>query len=162
MSFDFSTLVTDRTQADVNRVKQIAEKIKNGTASESELTEFNSAAMKGAYNYTDLNRVTAAMEALKAKLEGYGYSVPGYQYIEPFSESDWPTPGTMTVYLLNVVALRSVFAVMASTPSVPPDMVSLMAEEANNIEKILVDINELLMKSTQVWSYSGELFAGEV
>ena len=82
MSFDFSTLVTDRTQADVNRVKQIAEKIKNGTASESELAEFNSAAMKGAYNYTDLNRVTAAMEALKAKLEGYGYAVPGYQRIK--------------------------------------------------------------------------------
>lgn len=82
MSFDFSTLVTDRTQADVSRVKQIAEKIKNGTASESELAEFNSAAMKGAYNHTDLNRVTAAMEALKAKLEGYGYSVPGYQRIK--------------------------------------------------------------------------------
>lgn len=82
MSFDFSTLVTDRTQADVNRVKQIAEKIKNGTASESELAEFNSAAMKGAYNYTDLNRVTSAMEALKAKLEGYGYNVPGYQRIK--------------------------------------------------------------------------------
>ena len=82
MSFDFSTLVTDRTQADVNRVKQIAEKIKNGTASESELAEFNSAAIKGAYNYTDLNRVTAAMETLKAKLEGYGYAVPGYQRIK--------------------------------------------------------------------------------
>ena len=82
MSFDFSTLVTDRTQADVNRVKQIAEKIKNGTASESELSEFNSASMKGAYNYTDLNRVTAAMEALKTKLEGYGYAVPGYQRIK--------------------------------------------------------------------------------
>lgn len=82
MSFDFTTLITDRTQADVNRVKQIAEKIKNGTASESELAEFNSAAMKGAYNYTDLNRVTAAMEALKAKLQGYGYAVPGYQRIK--------------------------------------------------------------------------------
>lgn len=82
MSFDFSTLVTDRTQADVSRVKQIAEKIKNGTASESELAEFNSAAMKGAYNHTDLNRVTAAMEALKSKLEGYGYNVPGYQRIK--------------------------------------------------------------------------------
>lgn len=82
MSFDFSTLVTDRTQADVSRVKQVAEKIKNGTASESELAEFNNAAMKGAYNYTDLNRVTAAMEALKAKLEGYGYAVPGYQRIK--------------------------------------------------------------------------------
>lgn len=82
MSFDFSTLVTDRTQADVSRVQELASKIRSGTASESDLAEFNSAAMKGAYNYTDLNRVTAAMEALKAKLEGYGYSVPGYQCIK--------------------------------------------------------------------------------
>lgn len=82
MSFDFSTLITDRTYADVSRVQELASKIRSGTASESELAEFNSAAMKGAYNHTDLNRVTAAMEALKAKLEGYGYSVPGYQRIK--------------------------------------------------------------------------------
>lgn len=82
MSFDFSTLVTDRTQTDVDRVKAIAAKIRAGTATEAELSEWNSCAMKGAYNYTDLNRVTAAMEALKAKLEGYGYSVPGYQRIK--------------------------------------------------------------------------------
>lgn len=82
MSFDFSSLITDRTQADVSRVEQISAKIKAGTASESEMAEFNSAAMKGAYNYTDLNRVTAAMDALKAKLEGYGYIVPGYQRIK--------------------------------------------------------------------------------
>lgn len=82
MSFDFSTLITDRTYADVSRVKELSSKIRSGTASESELAEFNSAAMKGAYNYTDLNRVTAAMEALKAKLEGYGYAVPGYQKIK--------------------------------------------------------------------------------
>lgn len=82
MSFDFTTLITDRTQADVDRVKAIAKKIENGTASESELAEFNGAAMKGAYNYTDLNRVTAAMDALKTKLEGYGYAVPGYQRIK--------------------------------------------------------------------------------
>lgn len=75
MSFDFTTLITDRTQADVDRVRELIKKIMVGTASESELAEFNSAAMKGAYNYTDLNRVTAAMEALKSRLEGYGYRV---------------------------------------------------------------------------------------
>ena len=102
MSFDFSTLITDRTQADVTRVKQIAEKIKNGTASESELAEFNSAAMKGAYNYTDLNRVTAAMEALKAKMEGYGYAVPGYQRIKvshPTAGSRLPEGYTELTYI---------------------------------------------------------------
>ena len=82
MAFDFSTLVTDRTQQDVAYVKQLAEKLVTGIATEAEKAEWKSFALKGAYNYTDLNRVTAAMEDLKLRLEGYGYAVPGYQKIE--------------------------------------------------------------------------------
>ena len=150
MSFDFTTLITDRTQADVNRVKQIAEKIENGTASESELAEFNSAAIKGAYNYTDLNRVTAAMEALKAKLEGYGYAVPGYQVVPidgkrtVWIEEDSPTPGQMQTYLGNVSAVRAVLDMLATTPDVPPDMVALTVQDANDIEQILFDVEKVI------------------
>lgn len=50
MSFDFSTLVTDRLQSDVD--------------------ERNA---KGTYNAVDLNRVTAAMEALDEMFRAYGY-----------------------------------------------------------------------------------------
>lgn len=82
MAFDFSTLVTDRTQADVAYARQLAEKLVTGTATEAEIAEWNSFTLKGVYNHTDLNRVTAAMEDLKLRLEGYGYAVPGYQRIE--------------------------------------------------------------------------------
>ena len=82
MAFDFSTLVTDRTQQDVAYVKQLIDKLITGTATDAEKAEWNSFTLKGAYNHTDLNRVTAAMEALKLRLEGYGYAVPGYQRIE--------------------------------------------------------------------------------
>lgn len=81
MAFDFSTLVTDRTQQDVAYARQLVEKLVTGTATEAEIAEWNSFTLKGVYNHTDLNRVTAAMDALKAKLEGYGYAVPGYQRI---------------------------------------------------------------------------------
>lgn len=161
MSFDFSTLVTDRTQADVNRVKQISEKIKNGTASESELAEFNSAAMKGAYNYTDLNRVGLAIQYVSDLLNNFGYLVS----VSPkanWTENDYPTYSDIALYLSDLSKLREVFAMMQSTPDIPKGMEKLTFAEANNIEKILVDINELLMKSTQAWFYSGELFAGEV
>ena len=50
MSFDFSTLVTDRLQSDVDQ--------RNA---------------KGTYNAADLNRVTAAMEALDELFQAYGY-----------------------------------------------------------------------------------------
>lgn len=82
MAFDFSTLVTDRTQQDVAYVKQLIDKLVTGTATDAEKAEWNSFTLKGAYNHTDLNRVTAAMEDLKLRLEGYGYAVPGYQRIK--------------------------------------------------------------------------------
>lgn len=172
MSFDFTTLITDRTQADVDRVKAIAKKIENGTASESEIAEFNGAAMKGAYNYTDLNRVTAAMEYLKSNLEGYGYAVPGYQRIEvphpsenkydPYLwyEVDWPTETTMITYLGNIAAIRSVLAVLTTTPVVPVDMVGFMAEEANNIETILIDVSRQLDILPTTFIPSGEALSG--
>lgn len=82
MAFDFSTLVTDRTQQDVAYVKQLIDKLVLGTATDAEKAEWNSFTLKGAYNHTDLNRVTAAMEDLKLRLEGYGYFVPGYRRIQ--------------------------------------------------------------------------------
>lgn len=59
MAFDFSTLVTDRTQADVAA----------GNA-------------KGTYNAADLNRVAAALEDLVTRFRAAGYAVPGYQRIK--------------------------------------------------------------------------------
>lgn len=82
MAFDFSTLVTDRTQQDVAYAKQLAEKLVTGTATEEEKAEWNSFTLKGVYNHTDLNRVTTALEVLKVKLESYGYLVPGYEKVK--------------------------------------------------------------------------------
>ena len=161
MSFDFSTLVTDRTQADVNRVKQIAAKIKNGTASESELAEFNSAAMKGAYNYTDLNRVGAAMHYVSDRLNAFGYVAHVFPKLDWTSE-DWPTMESMQHYLADLTELQNKFSLMQATPAVPGDMEKLTCAEANNIEKILEDIDVLLTRSTQAWFYAGDLFSGEV
>ena len=82
MAFDFSTLVTDRTQEDVAYVKLLLNKLIDGTATDEERAEWNSFTLKGAYNHTDLNRVTAAMEALKEKFETLGYVVAGYEKVK--------------------------------------------------------------------------------
>lgn len=74
--FDFTTLITDRTQSDVANLRfLLASGIDNWT--EAELAEFNLARSKGAYNYTDLNRVTACMDHLNERLTALGY-VTGY------------------------------------------------------------------------------------
>ena len=83
MTFDASLqFITDRTQQDVDYIQQLASKLIAGTATNFEKAEWNSILLKGAYNYNDLNRVTAIMEDLKLRLERYGYAVPGYQRIE--------------------------------------------------------------------------------
>lgn len=64
-------MVTDRTSADVSRVEELAAKGWSGMTT-VEQTEW-AAGMKGAYNHTDLNRVTAAMDYINEQLVGYGY-----------------------------------------------------------------------------------------
>ena len=79
MSFDFSTLITDRSPEDLQALRDLlATPMADWTA--EQLAEFNQAASKGAYNYTDLNRVTACMDYLDEKLTESGYAT-GYQRI---------------------------------------------------------------------------------
>lgn len=69
------TLITDRTQADVTKLKSLLSKPKVMWTNE-EWSEFLLAKDKGAYNATDLNRVQEAMEYLAERFRGYGYNVP--------------------------------------------------------------------------------------
>ena len=70
--FDFSTLITDRSPADLELLRDmLATPLEDWTA--EQLAEFNQAASKGAYNYTDLNRVTEAMDYINEQLVGNGY-----------------------------------------------------------------------------------------
>lgn len=153
------SFITDRTQRDVARVKALAKK---GWAAmtEQERTEWLGE-MKGAYNASDLNRVGQAISYIADLLTGYGYSVQ----VSPKTDwtmSDIPTREQLEQYLANVAALRQALPVLPTTPEAPPDMEGLTWAEANDIEKILVDINHLITNMTAAWFYSGDLYAGEV
>lgn len=79
MAFDFSTLITDRSPEDLQALRDLlATPMADWTA--EQLAQFNQAASKGAYNYTDLNRVIAAMDDINERLTAAGY-VTGYQRI---------------------------------------------------------------------------------
>ena len=79
MNFDFSTLVTDRNQADLDTLRSLmAVPLAEWTT--EQLEEFNRAVSRGTYNYRDLNRVTACMDYLNEVLTGLGYET-GYQRI---------------------------------------------------------------------------------
>lgn len=81
MSFDFSTLITDRKLSDADYARALIGRITNGTATAEELAEWNAATLKGAYDYTDLNRVTEAMDEINSMLSAEGYQT-GYQPVE--------------------------------------------------------------------------------
>ena len=63
-------LIYDRTQADVDRVSTLTVKILTGGLSSltDEEKEEYLAGMKGAYNYTDLNRVGQAVTYIASKM----------------------------------------------------------------------------------------------
>lgn len=146
------TLVTDRTQADVDRVDALSGKGLEGMTP-AELAEYL-AGMKGAYNATDLNRVTEAMEYTAERLRSYGYAIE-LAHARSWLATDIPTPAQMDGYLADLSALRHVLAVLPTTPVVPPDMEGLTYQEANDIEKILADIDWLLTLMAQSFRRCG-------
>lgn len=138
MSFDITTLVTDRTAADVAQ----------GTD-------------KGFYNASDLNRVGAAVEYIAGRFAALGYACP-MTVKKDWLTSDAPTASQMEAYRQNIVTLRALIAVMQSTPNAPASMAGLNYVKANNIEQILLDLDALIDNITKSWYFSGELYAGEV
>lgn len=152
-------LITDRTEQDVERWRLLQSK---GwpAMTDKEKAEWQTA-LKGAYNYVDMNRVESAVEFLKNRLAEAGY------YISPevktiWTVSDHPTKTDMDRYLGNVSLLRSVLPMYPTTPKAPTTNKKLDYLVANDIEQILFDVDRLLTGINQSWYYAGDVFAGEV
>lgn len=152
-------LITDRTQQDVARLQALAKK-SFANMTDAERTEWL-APSKGAYNYTDLNRVEEAVAYLSNRLNEYGYSV-SIEPIRVWSQKDVPTLSDMTRYLANVRTIRSMFATLPTTPAVPDDMKRITYAEANAIEQILADVDRLLDNMIASFTMSGEIYGGEL
>lgn len=152
-------LITDRTQADVDRAAALAQK---GYASmtDDEKTEWD-AGMKGKYNATDLNRVGSAVNYVAGRLNTQGYSVTVAPKID-WTMTDTPTPTQLAAYLADVATIRAALAVYADTPETPADMEKLTFAEANDIERILLDVDALITNMISAFYYTGELYTGEV
>lgn len=161
MPFDFSTLITDRSQADIEALESILGTPMSDWTTE-QLAAFNAAKDKGAYNYTDLNRVAQAVDYLASTFKGYGYAVPDYVQQSTWAENDAQRVSQMAQFLTNIQAVRSALAVLSTTPETPESMAALTWAEANNIEQILLNVEALIaamsqvfLRSDMVWAISG-------
>ena len=152
-------LITNRTGQDVDRVKELAEKAWQDMTAE-ERAEWLSP-LKGSYNYTDLNRVEEAVAYVAERLKEYGYLL-NLPVTRPWFAEDIPTESDLSRYFGNVATLRKAITVWASTPPVPGSANGFDANRANDLERILVDIDQILTHISQAWFFSGDLYAAEV
>ena len=113
------------------------------------------------YNITDLNRVGQAMRYVAARLRACGFDV----VVTPRTDWVWTdraTPAAAKRYLNNLRLIRKALVLFASTPNVPSGKRPFTADEANDIEKILIDAEDMVQRTMQGWYFCGDLYAGEV
>jgi hypothetical protein len=135
-------LITDRTQYHVALLNRLRKKPWNSMTS-SEQMAWNGEAAKGAYNYTDLNRVETAVSELAVEL---GLSLT--------TKTNWtlwdiPVQADMDRYLGNVAAIRDACPGEVAFPDLPDSMNNLSFEGANSIEKVLLLVYEELHGSVE-------------
>lgn len=151
-------LVYDRTAGDVAEALRLMQKAFAGTLTDGEKAVWL-AGMKGAYGAIDMNRVATAVSTLSGLLNAAGYK--NEVSAQNFVEGEDSTDEKYSVYLTNVQTLRDAIAVRASTPELPAADAKLDYIGANNIEKILADLDELLGWMTYSRKYCGTFAAGQ-
>lgn len=82
--------------------------------------------------------------------------------VDPWGDVDLIRNSEMSRYLNNIQILRKSIAVYSTTPIAPKSADFLKIEHANDMEKILFDVNELITKMESAWFYSGDLYSGEI
>ena len=210
------SLVTDRTQADVDRLKRLMA-IPVQDMTQAQIDEFlygaqplldsnnqqlndsseeplasNEGVIKGAYNYSDLNRVEEAVDYVADALVQADTDLKAYAtslgvawdtvYDLPYDpadynltvKTDWavgdiPSATQMARYYSNLLLIQAAFLVYTA---IPDSMNKLDYVGANNIEQMLLDeyqalqdgieLREAMIRAAAECYKSGEFYSGEV
>lgn len=109
MQKPFDNLIYDRTAADVSRVIDLTRKMRSGTASDAERTEWLEGRMKGAWNASDLNRIENWTIYLTDFLAQQGYTANTFLRRTAWTKADFPTRSDIDRIRRNVDALQTGF-----------------------------------------------------
>ena len=134
------------------------------------------AGMKGAYNYTDMNRVGQAVSYIANRMTSIPNELAAYLaekgvaddpiYHVPYNPSsvvvsaktnwamgDTPTQSLATAYLNDLVTLRKQLTLPANAPEVPSTLDGLTFSTANDMEYLLYVIDKTLTEvETELYS----------
>lgn len=152
MSTVIDTLITDRTEADVERARGLAAKGFSAMTA-NEQAEWL-AGMKGAYNASDLNRVGTALNYLAAHLD----TICG-RSITWTAKADWAVTDIATAsqaaeYRQQIQDIRDALTYPAGTPDAP-ELNRLTYTGANDIERILKLCETLIDNIIKAFRYTG-------
>ena len=163
----FIRLITDRTQADVDELLELLSK---PTWTAAERAWFNAANSRGAYNTSDLNRVTVAMKYLQGRMVALGFNDPYNPVLlrhangatsEIWYEADERDLSKVEDYRDNAERVSSALPLPATAPAMPPTM-RIDYEDANAIERRLVLADEVRVRAEDSVFYCDEILTGEV
>lgn len=155
-SLYYIRMVTDRTQRDLDSIKTQLKKPYSEWSS-AELSEFNKSRAKGAYNYTDLNRVCTAVDWLKNWMYDNGYA-PDIQGKRNWALNYIPRQNEIDRYIKDVQQIREQFSIELPVVDVQGNMT---LQKANDIESILVAVNAVIPYAEISFFGSGEIGCGE-
>lgn len=149
-------MVIDRTQADVEAAKMLLAKVQSGQM----LTTAEKAAIeRGTCTITMLNRVESKQKELAELLNEHYYMVSivnkiNWRYKDIFTYQDHKR------LLSNLDKLQQAFFVYTNTPPTPTYLYNYL--NANNIEKILVDVESMLDDMIDRFRECNTFYCGEV
>ena len=112
---------------------------------------------KGYYNYTDLNRIETWCEYLANLLNSYSYPV-SITIKKNWNMSDLPNVNDMERIRSNVNAIKTVFHAYTN---IPENLEYMTIEKANDIEKILSELDFLTKNMISSFRYSNTFNSGE-
>ena len=152
MSTIIDTLITNRTQADAERVKELAAK---GFAAMTadERAEWL-AGMKGAYNASDLNRVGTALNYLAGRLDSICGKSIAWTAKTDWAVTDIPDASQAGTYRQQIQDIRGALTYPAGTPDAP-ELGRLTYTGANDIERILVLCENLIVNVAKSFRHTG-------
>lgn len=158
------TLIYDRTQADVDRVWELKNKILTGgglsALTPEEYTEFM-AGMKGAYNASDMNRVGEAINYLVERMKQLAIYDDTIVPKTDWEIGEWPLQSQISNYLSCLNKVRAKLNLPADAPTVPTSLDNLVFETANEIEYLLYLVDQRITQTTAAFPYTGVRYCGQ-
>ena len=169
MSLDTANLnlIYDRAESDETASAAIRKSYQT-LGNWSGLTDTERAQLeRGTLTYNTLNRVETAVKLLAAALTSAGYPVEVTPVLKgsksedrEWQEGDIVRRAQWSTYIENVQRLRDAYYTLAETGELPKPEDKLGYVGANNIEKVLADIDLLLDGMKSIYRRAGTFRAG--